>query len=76
MTPDKAAQLQTYLDGIAEILYEESDPAQMQTLEGIELTVREKIQAHVSPELGRFLSAQLLAQMQGESECSRARSGN
>lgn len=68
MTPDKAAQLQTYLDAIAEILYQESDPAAMQTLEGIELTVREKIQAHVSPALGCFLSAQLAVQKRGESE--------
>ncbi|MGF1515028.1 MAG: hypothetical protein ACFB5Z_15210 [Elainellaceae cyanobacterium] len=63
MTPEKAAQLQTYPDGIAEILYEESDPAAMQTLEGIELTVREKIQAYVSPEVGRFLSTKLAAPM-------------
>ncbi|HHP7243939.1 MAG TPA: hypothetical protein ACFE0H_04555 [Elainellaceae cyanobacterium] len=68
MTPDKAAQLQSHLDAIAELLYEESDPAAMQTLEGIELTVREKIQAHVAPELGRFLSAQLAARRQDERE--------
>lgn len=68
MTPDKAAQLQTHLDAIAEILYQESDPAAMQSLEGIELTVREKIQAHVSPELGRFLSAQLVERQRDESE--------
>jgi len=68
MTPDKAAQLQSHLDAIAELLYEESDPAAMQTLEGIELTVREKIQAHVAPELGRFLSAQLAVRRQDESD--------
>lgn len=33
----------------------------MKTLEGIELTVREKIQAHLSLELGRFLSERLVA---------------
>jgi len=68
MTPEKAAQLQTHLDAIAQLLYEESDPAAMQTLEGIELTVREKIQTYVSPELGRFLSAQLAARKQVESD--------
>lgn len=76
MTPDKAAQLEGYLNAVAELLYEESDPEALRTLEGIEMTVREKIQAHVAPELGRFLSAQLAGRVQGESECSRARSGS
>lgn len=62
MTPEKTAQLKTHLAAIAELLYEESDPAEMQTLEEIEMTVRKQIQAHVSPELGHFLSAQLAAQ--------------
>ena len=57
MTPEKTAELKTHLDAIAQLLYDESDPAELQTLEAIELTVREKIQAHVSPELGSFLSA-------------------
>lgn len=61
MTPEKAAQLKTHLDAIAQLLYDESDPAAMQTLEGIEMTVREQIQAHVSAELGHFLSARLAA---------------
>jgi len=61
MTPEKQALLKTHLDAIAKILYEESEPATMQTLEDIELTVREKIQTHVSPEVGIFLSAKLPA---------------
>jgi len=61
MTPEKQALLKTHLDAIANILYEESEPSSMQTLEDIELTVREKIQTHVSPELGVFLSAKLPA---------------
>jgi hypothetical protein len=68
MTPDKAAQLKTHLDAIAQLLYDESDPADIQTLEGIELTIRQQIQAHVSPQLGHFLSARLAAQPQGESD--------
>lgn len=62
MTPEKAAELKTHLEAIAQLLYEESDPAEMQTLEGIEMSVREQIQAHVSPELGNFLSARLAVQ--------------
>jgi hypothetical protein len=40
----------------------------MQTLEGIEMTVRQKIQAHVSPELGNFLLERLQVQSQGDLE--------
>ncbi len=58
MTPDKEEALKAHLEAIAQILYDESDPGAMKTLEGIELTVRQQIQAHVSPELGRFLSKQ------------------
>jgi hypothetical protein len=54
MTPEQKAQLQPHLDAIAKILYEDSDPASMQTLEDIELRVREQLQAHVSPALGNF----------------------
>ena len=61
MDSDKAVELKHHLDAIAQLLYEESDPSKMQTLEGIEMAIREQIQTHVSPELGHFLSAQLLA---------------
>jgi hypothetical protein len=40
MTSKKAAQLKTHLDAIAQLLYDESDAATMQTLEGIEMTSR------------------------------------
>lgn len=72
MTPEQKAQLQLHLDAIAKILYEDSDPASMQTLEAIELRVREQIQAHVSPEPGRFLSAQLAARKSAKNESSKA----
>ena len=45
-----------HLQAIARILDDESDPQAMKTLEEIELTVRQQIQTHVSPELGGFLS--------------------
>ncbi len=61
MTPDQEQALNAHLEAIAQILYDESAPEGMTTLEGIELTVREKIQAHVSPELGSFLLARLAA---------------
>ena len=64
MTPDKAAQLQHHLEAIAQLLYEESEPTTLETLEDIELTVREQVQTHVTPELGRFLSARSAARVQ------------
>ncbi|NJR66439.1 MAG: hypothetical protein HC772_15725 [Leptolyngbyaceae cyanobacterium CRU_2_3] len=47
MTPAQKQALNTYLEAIARFEYDESDPGAMTTIEGIELTVREKIQAHV-----------------------------
>jgi len=56
MTPEEKAQLQFHADAIAKLLYKDSDPSTMTTLEDIEVTVREQLQAHVSPEIGSFLS--------------------
>jgi hypothetical protein len=59
MTPEQEQALKIHLKAIAQILYDQSDPEAMKTLEGIELRVRQQIQAHVSPELGSFLSKRL-----------------
>lgn len=66
MNPEQEQALKAHLQAIAKILYDDSDPDAMQTLEGIEMTVRQKIQEHVSPELGIFLLEQLQRQQQGE----------
>lgn len=68
MTPEKTAQLKRHLQAISQLLYDECDPADMQTLEEIELTVREKIQTHVSPEIGHFLSARSVVPRLGASD--------
>lgn len=68
MTPDKEQALKTHLEAIAQILYDESDPEAMKTLEGIELTLRQQLQAYVSPELGLFLSERLPERKQANSE--------
>lgn len=72
MTPDKEKALNAHLEAIAQMRYDESDPEGMRTLEGIELTVREKIQAHVSPELGFFLLARLAARKRASDATSIA----
>ncbi len=58
MTPEKAKELKAHLQAIAAILYEETPPEKLNTLEEIEQTVRQKVLKHVSPEIGVFLSKQ------------------
>lgn len=72
MNPDQKQTLKAHLEAIAQILYDESDPEAMRTLEGIELTVREQIQSHVSPELGIFLSAKSAARNQASDAALKA----
>jgi hypothetical protein len=64
MTPEQQQALNTHVQAIAEILYEDSDPKTLQTLEGIEVTLRNQLQKHVSPDLGAFLSKPLRARPQ------------
>ncbi len=68
MTPEQEQALKAHLEVIAQILYDDSDPEAMKTLEGIELTVRQQIQTHVSPELGSFLSKQSQERKQASEE--------
>ena len=68
MTPEQEQALKAHLEVIAQILYDDSAPEAMKTLEGIELTVRQQIQAHVSPELGSFLSKRLQEHKQASPE--------
>lgn len=68
MTPEQEQALKTHLKAIAQILYDDSDPKAMETLEGIELTVRQQVQAHVSPDLGSFLSKKLQEHKQASKE--------
>lgn len=68
MTPEQQQALKEHLQAIAQILYDDSNPATMQTLEGLEMTLRQQIQTHVSPELGNFLSKRLQEQVQAKPE--------
>lgn len=68
MTPEQEQALKVHLQAIAQILYDESDPEAMKTLEGIELTVRQQLQKHVSPELGSFLSKRLQERKQASQD--------
>ncbi len=68
MNSEKAQELKTHLQAIAAILYEETPPETLNTLEEIEQTVRQKVLTHVSPEIGVFLSKQLQVQAQAEKD--------
>ena len=54
MDAEKKAQLQAHAQAIAALLYEETDPEQVKTLEGIEETVRDHFLEYVGPEIGFF----------------------
>lgn len=56
MTPEEAQRVQECIQEIAAILYKNTDPAQLTSLEGIETTVRLQMLEHVSPNIALFLS--------------------
>lgn len=62
MDNNKLQQIQEHARAIAALLYGETAPEQLTTLEGIEAAVRGHILEHVSPEIGNFLSQQQVAQ--------------
>ncbi len=72
MDTDKLQQIQAHARAIATLLYDETAPEQLITLEGIEVAVREHILEHVSPEIGNFLSQRQAAQAADEAAHSKA----
>ncbi len=74
MDVEKQAQIKAHARAIAALLYEQTDPEKIQTLEGIEEAVRDHILEHVSPEIGFFLSKLVAEQMLVENVSSQASS--
>ena len=66
METEKQKEIQAHAKAIAKLLYEETDPEKIQTLEGIEKTVRQQLLEYVDPEIGNFLSEKRAAQQQEE----------
>lgn len=56
MTPEDQARLDACTAEIAEILYRNSDSEGLDSLEGIEHTVRQQMLKEVSPRVALFLS--------------------
>lgn len=74
MDVDTRAQIQAHAEQIAALLYAETDPEEVKTLEGIEVAVRTHLLETVGPDIGHFLSAQAAARRVGESGASKASS--
>ena len=68
MTPEQEKALSEHISAIAKILYSDTSPSELTSLEKIETTVRDKVLTHVSPQLGFFLSKELQKQFQEDSE--------
>lgn len=68
MTPEEQERIRVCSQEIAEILYRNSDKASLNTLEGIEQTVRQQMLEHVSPEIALFLSTVPSDRAKDESE--------
>lgn len=62
MDAAKEARFKALTEELAELLYSETDPEQVKTLEGIEEAIRGHLLERVGPELGVFLSQQAAAQ--------------
>jgi hypothetical protein len=56
MSPEEQQELKEYARAIAKILYKNTDPKELNSLGSIEKAVRARMQEHVMPELGVFLS--------------------
>ncbi|BAC91463.1 gsl3522 [Gloeobacter violaceus PCC 7421] len=63
LTPQQQLAVKEHLDAVAAILYQNTPPEQLTTLEGIELAVRQHINQAVGPQLALFLSRQLQARL-------------
>ena len=56
MTPSERLELEACINRASEILYNNTDPDSLETLEDIETVVREKVLENVSPQIALFLS--------------------
>jgi hypothetical protein len=54
MTPEDKKLLAHHIKGIAKILYKNTPPEKLETLEGIETAVRDQVLEHVSPQITFF----------------------
>ena len=70
LTPEEQLRLSACIQEIAQILYKNTDSAEIATLEGLEKVVRQQMLEYVSPKVALFLSKKSPKQLKGD----RARS--
>lgn len=68
MTPEDKKLLADHIKAIAKILYKNTPPDKIETLEGIETAVRDQVLEHVSPKITFFLSEKRQEQNRDASE--------
>jgi hypothetical protein len=68
MTPEEQARLKQSINDIAAILYRNTPPEQVKTLEGIEQAIRQHAQESVLPQLALFLQLKHQEQVQDNPE--------
>ena len=68
MTPEQRQKIKINLQEIADILYQNTPPDNLQSFESIELTVREQIVETVAPEISSFFLTQQEELLRGEKE--------
>jgi hypothetical protein len=56
LTPEEQLRLSACIQEIAQILYKNTDSAEIATLEGLEKVVRQQMLEYVSPKIALFLS--------------------
>ena len=68
MTPSERKKLEACLREASEILYKNADPDSIETLEDIEIAVREQVLENVSPQIAFFLSKEKQRREREENE--------
>ena len=68
MTPEKEVLLNQHIEAIAALLYDETEPEKVESLEKIESTIRKQTLEYITPKLGVFLSNRVQELHQEEEE--------
>ena len=66
MKPVNQKKLQKHLQAVAKILYQEVETRELESLAGIEKTIRAQTLEYITPELGIFFSKKQQEQQQEE----------
>jgi hypothetical protein len=58
MTPEDRQKLEEHIEGIAQILYQNTPQEQLENFETIEITLRNEMLTKVTPRIGEFFLTQ------------------